>query len=719
MSANEKHSLLKRQIKRHIGNLDSLPEDWEGFIHAIDDAYYQFDHDRKMLERSLELTSQELLATNSAIRAVYERLIESSVDGIFAFDRDFRFTVWNPEMERLSGISRLAALGKSCRAVFPALDASPEDQYFADALAGKTILAPEISFIACESLRALEGSFSPLLSETQEIIGGLAIVRDVTARKVAEEETRRRLAQLEAVNRLSTRLRETLTVDAMLPIIADESAQFLNANSVSIWLYDPIQDELHQVFQRGFPPIQTGIKRTQGISGHVITTGEIYISRDFKNDPLTLDAARAQVPEGLSGVCVPVRAAHQIIGTLFLSVQQPREISARETGPLLILAEIAGNIHRARLNSQTEQRLERLTVLRNIDTAISSSLDLNVTLNVLLDQITGALGFDAADVLLLNPHTHILEMAAGRGFRGASLAHTRLRLGQGLAGRAALDRRVLHVRDLRDRKNEITRQALLTDEACVTYYAAPLFVKGQVKGVLEIFRRSVFEPDIEWNDFLETLARQAAIAIDNTELFNNLQRSNLELGMAYDTTLEGWSKALDLRDKETEGHTQRVTELTLRLARAMDVNAHDLVQIRRGAILHDIGKMGIPDSILLKPGSLTEAEWNIMRMHPQYAFDMLSPIAYLRPALDIPYAHHEKWDGTGYPRGLKGEEIPFAARMFAAADIWDALRSDRPYRASWQPDKIREHLRALAGSHLDARVVEQFLKLDLESDEMR
>jgi putative nucleotidyltransferase with HDIG domain len=195
------------------------------------------------------------------------------------------------------------------------------------------------------------------------------------------------------------------------------------------------------------------------------------------------------------------------------------------------------------------------------------------------------------------------------------------------------------------------------------------------------------------------------------ELFNGLQRSNSELGLAYDATLEGWSRALDLRDKETEGHTQRVTEMTLRLANAMNLDATDMTHLRRGALLHDIGKLGVPDRILLKPGPLTDDEWDIMRQHPQYAYDMLLPIPFLAPALAIPYCHHEKWDGSGYPRGLKGDAIPLAARIFAVADVWDALRSDRPYRRGWEEEKVCNYIREQSGKHFDPKVVEVFVAL--------
>jgi putative two-component system response regulator len=191
----------------------------------------------------------------------------------------------------------------------------------------------------------------------------------------------------------------------------------------------------------------------------------------------------------------------------------------------------------------------------------------------------------------------------------------------------------------------------------------------------------------------------------------DLQHSNMELKLAYDSTIEGWSHALDLRDKETEGHTQRVTEMTIKLARLAGMSETELVHIRRGALLHDIGKMGVPDNILLKPDKLTDEEWVAMRKHPTFAFELLSPIVYLRSALDIPYCHHEKWDGTGYPRGLKGEQIPLAARLFAVVDVWDALRSDRPYRKGWSKKKVIEHIKSLSGTHFEPKAVELFFNL--------
>lgn len=361
--------------------------------------------------------------------------------------------------------------------------------------------------------------------------------------------------------------------------------------------------------------------------------------------------------------------------------------------------------------TRIERQLQRLAALRMIDSAITASLELKVTLDVLLDQVTSQLGIDAANVLLFDRHLQRLNFGAGRGFRTGVLQYSNLRLGEGHAGVAALERRLVHVADLRTDPGVLARAPHLAKEEFVTYYAVPLIAKGDVQGVLEVFHRERIDADAEWIGFLESLAGQAAIAIDNSRLFENLQKASSELSLAYDATLEGWSRALDLRDQETEGHTQRVTELTLRLAQSMGIGGDDLIHIRRGALLHDIGKMGIPDSILLKPGRLTDEERQIIERHPTYAYALLSPIPFLRKALDIPHCHHEKWDGSGYPRGLRGETIPLAARIFAVVDVWDALTSDRPYRAAWPPAKTLAYIREQSGRHFEPAVVDAFLQL--------
>jgi PAS domain S-box-containing protein/putative nucleotidyltransferase with HDIG domain len=532
-------------------------------------------------------------------------------------------------------------------------------------------------------------------------------IQDITERNQHECER-------EAVITVSSALRVAATRAEMLPVLLDQLLAIFNADGAMLSMHDLSTGETVTELGRG--PVGarlTGLRLPAGVglSGVTVSTGRPYWTGDIQGD------ARFALPDWPADISAAASApliAHEvIIGALW--VARRSEFSQSEVRMLAAIADMAANaIHRVTLNEQTERSLQRLTALHQIDTAISASLDLRITLNVLLDHVIMQLGADAADILLLTPYNETLEYAAGRGFRTKSIEHSLVRLGRGQAGTAALSRQILTFPDMATATPPSSRAALLMDEHFVSHQVAPLVAKGQVKGILEIFQRSRLAPDPEWLDFLETLSTQAAIAIDNAGLFERLQRSNLELSLAYDTTLEGWAHALELRDQETEGHTQRVTELTLDLARLMGTSDANLVHIRRGALLHDIGKMGVPDSILLKPGSLSPEEWEVMRRHPIYAYNMLSPIAYLRQSMDIPRYHHEKWDGSGYPYGLKGEQIPLSARIFAVVDVWDALSTDRPYRPAWDKPRVMDYIHQQSGLHFDPQVVKPFEDMILQ-----
>ncbi len=529
------------------------------------------------------------------------------------------------------------------------------------------------------------------------------------------QATQQQLAELEALNRISTALRMAQTLDEMHPLLLDATLAVFHTTAGSLWLYDPATQQLRRTVARGWvSQIEERQQPNEGIMGHVFTTGEPYLAQDASTDARVSQASRSVIPGKWAALVVPIRVEAETIGTLSISIPSPRTFSPTAVGLLTTIAEIAGGtIHRMRLHQQTEQSLQRLTAMRSIDLAILNSMDLRVTLSILLGQITDRLLVDAVVVMLLNPHSQRLEFAAARGLRSRGIERSSLLLGEGLAGRAALEGHTINIPDLSQASLAKSYVSLLTSEKFVAYVGVPLLAKGQLKGVLEIYHRAPLTPDADWLEFLETLAGQTALAIDSSQILERLQNSNQNLILAYETTLDGWSRALDLRDKETEGHTQRVTEMTVQLARTLGLSASELVHVRRGALLHDIGKMGVPDGILLKPGPLTDEEWVRMKQHPTYAFELLSPIAYLRAALDIPYCHHETWDGTGYPRGLKAEQIPLAARIFAVIDVWDALRSDRPYRAAWPEERAREYIQAQAGAHFDPQVVETFLKMDL------
>ncbi len=425
--------------------------------------------------------------------------------------------------------------------------------------------------------------------------------------------------------------------------------------------------------------------------------------------------------------------AGNTIGMLCVMDQKPRTLGTKQKDMLRLLArqsatatelsqdmfELKDSILRSeeevtecrQLQERMLSQVARLMALRAIDVSILSGSSLKQTLDIVLAQVLDLLHIDAAALLLLDPQTHTLNAFTDRGFSQNCPPLPEIQGDCGSRGRAAIeDDRSSHgdrVADMQDTPHS----RLMRAQGFVDYYCVPLIARDSFAGVLEIYHRAPLSITPDQMDFLIALAGQAAIAIDNSFLIQGLQQSNSELTQAYDTTIEGWSRALDLRDKETDGHCHRVTETTVRLARMMGLSTEELVHIRRGALLHDIGKMGIPDSILLKLAPLTQEEWEIMRLHPLYAYEMLLPIAFLRKALDIPYYHHEKWDGSGYPHQLEGKQIPLAARIFAVVDVWDALRSDRPYRKGWPTEKVREHLQSLSGTHFDPAVVDAFLTL--------
>jgi PAS domain S-box-containing protein len=392
--------------------------------------------------------------------------------------------------------------------------------------------------------------------------------------------------------------------------------------------------------------------------------------------------------------------AMDLVGRAALAFDNARLFQEAESARAL--AESAG--------MRVREQLRRLDALRSIDLAIAGSPEIRLTLGVILDHVVGQVGVDAAAVLSFDRATGYIVHVANRGFRTDEITKTRLLPGEGTTGRAVRERRLIETPEPTN-SSTFVRADLIRKESFSYHAAVPLTAKGAIRGVLEVFHRAAVELGDDRIEFLQALAAHAAIAIDSASMFSDLQRSNAELARAYDLTLEGWARALELRDMETQGHSERVTVQTLRLARRMGIGDAELVHVRRGALLHDIGKMAVPDSILLKPGPLDEVEWSIMRQHPVHAYELLSPIPFLRPALDIPLFHHEWFNGKGYPYGLARDSIPLTARIFAVVDVWDALSRRRPYRDAWPADRVHRHLSEQAGTHFDEHVVNEFLDL--------
>ncbi|MDZ4158488.1 MAG: HD domain-containing phosphohydrolase, partial [Anaerolineaceae bacterium] len=384
------------------------------------------------------------------------------------------------------------------------------------------------------------------------------------------------------------------------------------------------------------------------------------------------------------------------------------EITARDSYANLA----AGSLQNARLIEETETRLKNLQALSEIDRAISGSFSRELTLNVLIQKTIERLNADAASVLLLNPNTRRLEYAAGSGFTTDLPRKISLQLGESFAGRSALERRPLFIADLKAKEIDIPLTPCLEQEGFRAYQGAPLIAKGELIGVLQAFKRSPYLPDAERQNFFEILTSQAAVTLESVMLFEKMQRSSTELRLSYDATIEGWARSLELRGWENEGHNRQAADLTVRLALALGVDSEIIPQLRQGALLHDIGMLAMPESMLLKPGALTDAEWKMLREHPVWAQRVLSGTHFLSQLSEIPYCHHERWDGSGYPRGLKAESIPLGASIFAVVDVWEALNSDRPYRRAWKREEALEYMQEQAGKLFDPQVVHAFLELE-------
>lgn len=392
----------------------------------------------------------------------------------------------------------------------------------------------------------------------------------------------------------------------------------------------------------------------------------------------------------------------------------PKEVSLTQGwyfGKKAVVAVARDITARKQAERSLQKRLSELEAFSMIDRTISSSFDLRIIFEVLLKQALNKLGVDAAAILLFDSDIQTLKYAAGQGFHSPNFDAIRIRPGQGFPGKAMLERRMISAANEKETRQDELFVRLWQSEGFRAYYSLPLIAKGQVKGVIEVFHRSELSVSPDWVSFFETLANQTAIAIDNAVMFENLQLTNMELAVAYDTTIEGWAYALELREGESSGHISRIINLTLGLAQALGVPFNDLVSLRHGALLHDVGKMVIPDKILLKKGPLSRSERKIIEQHPVVAYNMLSRINYLKNSLHIPHYHHEKWDGSGYPEGLTGKQIPYHARIFAIVDVWDALTNDRPFRKAWDREDALAYVRGQAGKHFDPQIVEAFLRV--------
>jgi len=601
--------------------------------------------------------------------------LENSPIVVFNQDLELRYTwIYNPH----PGFDSQTILGKTDAELLLADDAARLIEIKRRVLETGVTARAEVRTTIGGQVFFYDLTVEPLRDPSGNIIGVTCASLDITARKRAEEALRKSETKLRSlITHLPTVVYMNPVDDASSTLYVSPQIETLLGYTPEEWLADP------ELWSRTIHPEDRPDVLKQ--AAHT----------DQRREPFEMDYRMI----ARDGRLVWVHDQLTLVNDLEGKPQYWQGIMLDIT-------------RRKQAEKKIRRQIDYLTALQDIDRTIASDVDLRSSLNALIAKARSLLAVDAAAVLLIDYSMNDFEFAAGSGFQTDTAQGSMVKSDETHAGRVALEQHIVKIPSLKNEAEDAFMTGYLKGEEFAGYYGVPLVIKGRVIGVFEVFQRSLIKRDQEWLDFLNALAGQAAIAISTARLFESLQQSNTELTQAYNATIEGWSRALDLRDKETEGHSLRVTEMTVELARAFGLNDAELVQVRWGSLLHDIGKMGVPDGILLKPGSLTDEEWVLMKKHPVFAYEMLAPIRYLRLALDIPYCHHEKWDGSGYPRGLAGEQIPLTARIFAVVDVWDALTSDRPYRPAWTEEKALEYIRVSAGSHFDPQVVEAFMQVN-------
>jgi HD-GYP domain-containing protein (c-di-GMP phosphodiesterase class II) len=408
----------------------------------------------------------------------------------------------------------------------------------------------------------------------------------------------------------------------------------------------------------------------------------------------------------LSGGLFPILQGGQVIGLLALLSDQTNYFCPSTLAWIQTLTETLSYSV-----LQVENQTKKIQAEYSLNRILQSGLSFRETFRAIFELLSDLVDADAAIILKYNPASQQFDLLATHGVEPRILAKIHLYIENGLTRRVVREQRSLQIENMLVSESGENHVGLFSQEGFQAHITIPLIAQRDLLGVIEVFWRESQHADTWKLEILQMVGDAVTFALEHTTIVESLKRRNDELTSTYTATIEGLSRALELRDLETDGHTRRVSALTVRLAEHMQIPADQRASIQQGALLHDIGKLGIPDAILLKPGSLTPREWKVMQQHPLYAYNILAPIISLRQALDIPLYHHERWNGSGYPYGLANEQIPLSARLFAVVDVYDALTSDRPYRSAWTRTQALEYLQEQAGQQFDPGVVTHFLEM--------
>ncbi len=559
--------------------------------------------------------------------------------------------------------------------------------------------------------RCFTGEFSatrvkPSNGEDNLILGS---IRDISDRIRVQETLERQLRELEILQKVSTIGANRFDEDKYLYEVVDVISESLYPDHLGFLFLDKSGHSLipHASY-RGIREenMFKSVPLHHSVSGRVVKSGEAALITDV----LQIEDFHPSTDGIRSELCVPITVGGKRIGVLNAESVQPNFFSEQDLQLLnTITDQVETTIERVRLFTAEREQRQFAEALQKTSFSITGILEYETILESILENVGSVVPHHAADIMIQDNGATRVLLTRGYSKRAESF----LRKFEKEAGATPFIERVIKDGEsvlLGDTYDE-PQWVIFEDTAWIrSYISTPLRMRGEIIGILNL---SSAEPNFFDEGSLKRLkafANQTSVAISNAKLFSELEQSHLELSQAYDTTLEGWSQALDLRDRETEGHSQRVANMAVELAQTLDIPESSLINIRRGALLHDIGKVGIPDAILHKPDTLNEEEWVEMRRHPEYAGQLLRGISFLREAAEIPCSHHEHWDGGGYPKGIAKEDIPISARLFSIVDVWDALRSDRPYRKAWSREMTLEYISKSSGSHFDPLIVDAFFE---------
>lgn len=723
------HAQLELRVQRRTGELLE-----------INDKLQEEIEERQRMEAALSESERQKKA-----------LLDNILDLAWLKDVSGRFIAVNEPFGRACGFKPEDLAGKNDLDIWPwelAMSYRQDDREVMTTCQPKRveepILGPDGRVWWAETIR------TPIFDDQGTVIGTVGIARDVTERKQSEEVLRDGLSRLDQLVKARTSdlevanqeliaeiavrtqrerelesmvstvaaLRVATTRTEMEEAVADQLVEMLQVDTVALAMCNAITNEVVFETVRGSYTAWYGLTQPcdVGIIGYVISTGNAYFTQDLPHDQLLHQRDLAKKLKGAA--CLPLKAQARVIGVLWVASENRLDPNTQRF--LLAVGDVvASSLYRATLYEQTQQNAAQLAKVANIGSALVEILDLTQLYAMLAQAAFNLLNNTHAVTIALydSQHNTVTSVYAVENDVVVDVSHAQpLPVeppGMGLRSEVIRQRQAMIFNDTQDLARKIGSNLEINAVPAKTrsVMAVPLLAKGDMLGVLQVDSRLVNRFSQSDADLLRLVCNSAAAAVQNARLFGYLEISNQELVHAYDATIEGWSSALELHDRDTAGHSQRVTELTMRLAKAMGIPPAELANIRRGALLHDIGKMGLPDSILTKTGPLDINERIAMDRHPDLARQLLEHIDYLRPAIDIPYLHHERWDGSGYPRHMKGEEIPMAARIFAVVDVYDALLSDRSYRAAWRHSDVLHYIKEKSGIYFDPKVVEAFLRI--------